>query len=324
MRSVELARCGRLAIEQCMRVRQGEQVLVVTDTMRDQSITEALLGAARAVGAEAMAIVVPVRTAPGQSEPPLAVAEAMKAVDGVFLHTTMSLTHSQARIDAQKAGTRVISMPGVSEAGFLRTLSVDIVELAELTNRLGRRLEGARAARLTTAAGTKLEFGLGNPLTIADGVCADPGELDFFPPGLVLLVPPLGKATGTAVVDGSITTIGRLTALVTIQFDGWRADRIEGGAEATRLNQTLDAFKDPTVYSFAAWGIGTNRGARLLGDDPSFEGERIYGWGHVSTGSNAALPGGTVRSKIHLDAIISNPTLEVDGEVILRGGEFLL
>lgn len=311
-------------MQQCMRVKPGEQVLVVTDTMRDQSITEAMLGAARSLGAEAMAIVFPVRTVPGQSEPPAAVAEAMKAADAVFLHTTTSLTHSQARIDAQAAGTRVISMPGVSEDGFLRTLSVDIEHLAEVTNRLAARLDEAKVARFTSSMGTKLEFGLGNPITIADGICANPGELDFFPPGLVLIVPPEGLANGTAVIDGSITTLGRLSNPVTINFDGHRADRIEGGAEAARLNQVLESFQDPTVYSFAAWGVGTNPGARLLDDEPSFEGERIYGWAHVSTGSNASLPGGTVQSKIHLDGIYSNPTLEVDGKVIMAEGEYLL
>ena len=324
MKSVELARCGRVAIEECMRVRTGEQVLVVTDTMREQSITEALLGAARSAGADAMAIVFPVRTAPGQSEPPQAVTEAMKAADAVFLHTTASLTHSQARIQAQQGGTRVISMPGVSEAGFLRTLSVDMDELVGLTNKLAQRLGRAKSVHLTTELGSDVTFGMGNPLTVADGVCANPGELDFFPPGLILIVPPAGEASGTAVIDGSITTLGRLSNPVTVRFDGYRAAAIEGGSEARRLRQTLDGFADPTVYAFAAWGVGTNRGARLLGDDPSFEGERIFGWAHVSTGSNAALPGGTVRSKIHLDAILSNPSLEADGDVILRDGQYLL
>ena len=56
--------------------------------------------------------------------------------------------------------------------------------------------------------------------------------------------------------------------------------------------------------------------------DPSFEGERVFGWCHVSTGSNATFPGGTVRAKIHLDGIISNPTIYLDGEVILKEGKF--
>ena len=54
-----------------------------------------------------------------------------------------------------------------------------------------------------------------------------------------------------------------------------------------------------------------------------FEGERVYGWTHVSTGSSAALPGGTVKSKIHLDGIIGAPTIYLDDELILEKGKFV-
>ena len=39
-------------------------------------------------------------------------------------------------------------------------------------------------------------------------------------------------------------------------------------------------------------------GAALVGEDPGFEGERVYGRFHVSTGSNATFPEGTVRPQI--------------------------
>jgi len=52
MKSVELQRCARVAIEFCGHVRPDERVLIVTDTMRDPSVAEALMGAALAAGAE--------------------------------------------------------------------------------------------------------------------------------------------------------------------------------------------------------------------------------------------------------------------------------
>ena len=39
-------------------------------------------------------------------------------------------------------------------------------------------------------------------------------------------------------------------------------------------------------------------------------------------GSNASFPGGTVKAPIHLDGIIANPTIYLDGEVILSQGQF--
>jgi leucyl aminopeptidase (aminopeptidase T) len=289
--------------------------------MRDQSLAHALMGAALAGGGEPVLTVIPTRRLAPQ-EPPPAVVAAMQASEVVFLYTTYSLSHSAARVLAQKAGARVISMPGVTEEGFLRTMTVDIDALARLTNALAERVQRARTARVTTALGTDMHYELGHPVTAMDGMCEKPAEIDFFPPGLFLSVPLEGSARGTAVVDGAITQIGRLSSNVTMTFEGGRLVRVAGGSEAIRLEQLLASLDDENAYKFAAWGIGSNTGARLVGEDPSFEGERVFGWTHVSTGSNATFPGGTVRAKIHLDGIISRPAVWLDDEVILKGGEF--
>ena len=321
MKELELQRCARIAVEGCARVRAGERVVVVTDTYRDESVARALVAAAIAADAEGVLVVTPTRRLTPQ-EPPDSAAAAMRAADVVFMYTTYSLSHSQARVQAQQAGARVISMPGVTEDGFLRTLAVDIEALAALTHRLADRVAAAAPARVTTRLGTDLRYDLGHPVTPIDGICEHPGELDFFPPGMFLSVPREGGVSGTAVVDGSITQIGRLATPVTMTFEDGRLVKIEGGGEAARLEQMLAALDDPGAYAFAAWGIGTNPGAALVGEDPSFEGERILGWTHVSTGSNATFPGGTVRAKIHLDGIVGRPTIHLDDELILEDGVF--
>ena len=321
MKSVEVQRCARVAVERCAGVRASERVLVVADTMRDQGVAQALMGAAMAAGAEAVLTVIPTRRLVPQ-EPPASVAAAMRATDVVFLYTTYSLTHSSARVQAQQAGARVISMPGVTEDGFLRTLSVDMDRLARQTNRLADRVADARTARVTTPLGTDMRYELAHPVTTLDGVVEKPGDLDTFPPGLFLSVPREGGVSGKAVVDGAITQIGRLSSPVTMTFADGRLVKIEGGGEAGRLTELLASLEDDNSYRFAAWGIGTNPGAALVGEDPSFEGERVFGWTHVSTGSNAAFPGGTVRAKIHLDGINSRPTIHLDEVLILQDGRF--
>lgn len=322
MKTVELQRCARVALERCGNVRVGERVLVVTDTMRDQSVAQALMAAALAAGAIPVLTAMPsVRSTP--QEPPPAVLAAMQSADLVYLYTTFSLTHSAARVAAQKAGARVISMPGVTEDGFLRTLSVDMDKLVSLTNRVADRVGRARTARVTTLLGTDMRYELGHPVATLDGVVEQAGDLDAFPAGLFLSVPREGTASGTAVVDSAITQVGRLSAPVTMSFEAGRLTKIDGGGEAARLTQLLTSLEDDNAYSFAAWGIGSNPGAALVGDDPSFEGERILGWTHVSTGSNASFPGGTVSAKIHLDGIISQPTIYLDDEIILQNGKFV-
>jgi leucyl aminopeptidase (aminopeptidase T) len=322
VKTIELHRCARVAIEKCGNAKPAERVLILTDTMRDQSVAQALMSAAWAAGSQPVLMVMPTERATPQ-EPPAAVAAAMQACDLAFLYTTYSLTHSAARVQAQQAGARIISMPGVTEDGFLRTLSVDMDRLASLTNRVADRVANSRTARVTTALGTDMRYELGHPVATLDGMVHKSGDLDTFPPGLFLSVPRLGSASGIAVVDGAVTQIGRLSAPVTMTFEKGRLVKIEGGSEAGRLTRMLAALEDDNAYNFAAWGIGSNAGAALIGEDPSFEGERVFGWTHVSTGSNATFPGGTVQAKIHLDGIISQPTVELDDEVILRDGKFV-
>ncbi|MGH7118547.1 MAG: hypothetical protein ACREFP_06115 [Acetobacteraceae bacterium] len=293
----------------------------MTDTMCDQSVAQALMAAALAADAEPVLTVMPTRPSTPQ-EPPAAVRAAMQSADIAYLYTTYSLTHSSARTAAQAVGTRVITMPGVTERGFIRTLSVDIDALVRLTNKLAERVARARTVRVTTELGTDMRYALEHPLAILDGIAAGRGDLDAFPPGLFLSVPRAKSACGLAVVDGAITQVGRLMSPVTMTFDNGRLTKITGGSEASRLSSMLAALGDSNAYEFAAWGIGTNPGAALIGDDPSFEGERIYGWTHVSTGSSATLPGGTVHAKIHLDGIIGQPTIWLDGEKVTDGGKF--
>src|SRR2546425_3128692 len=238
MKTVELQPCARVAVEKCGSLRAGERVLVVTDTMRDQSVARALVGAALAADAEAVLTVIPTRRSTPQ-EPPASVLAAMQAADLVFLYTTYSLTHSSARVQAQKAGARVISMPGVTEDGFLRTMSVDMDRLISLTNRLSDRVARAKSARVTTSLGTDMRYELGFPVAALDGVVEKAGDLDAFPPGLFLSVPRESSASGVAVVDGAITQIGRVASPVTMTFAEGRLTKIEGGSEAGRLTQLL-------------------------------------------------------------------------------------
>ncbi|MFA6506421.1 MAG: hypothetical protein WCT14_09995, partial [Treponemataceae bacterium] len=70
----------------------------------------------------------------------------------------------------------------------------------------------------------------------------------------------------------------------------------------------------------AELGIGTNDKATLIGN--LLEDEKVYGTVHLAFGSNATF-GGTISAGVHIDGIMLNPTLTVDGRVIVRGGKVL-
>jgi leucyl aminopeptidase (aminopeptidase T) len=67
--------------------------------------------------------------------------------------------------------------------------------------------------------------------------------------------------------------------------------------------------------------VGTNDRAQLTGN--VLEDEKILGTVHVAFGASAGI-GGNVSVPIHLDVVILEPTLEVEGERILDGGRYTL
>jgi leucyl aminopeptidase (aminopeptidase T) len=72
--------------------------------------------------------------------------------------------------------------------------------------------------------------------------------------------------------------------------------------------------------NLAELGVGTNEQARLTGN--ILEDEKILGTIHVAFGSSAGI-GGTVDVPVHLDAVVMDPTLDVDGTRVIDRGRFV-
>jgi leucyl aminopeptidase (aminopeptidase T) len=73
--------------------------------------------------------------------------------------------------------------------------------------------------------------------------------------------------------------------------------------------------------NLAELGVGTNDRARLTGN--VLEDEKILGTVHVAFGASAAI-GGTVSVPVHLDVVVIDASLEVDGRQVLDRGHYVL
>ena len=73
--------------------------------------------------------------------------------------------------------------------------------------------------------------------------------------------------------------------------------------------------------NLAELGVGTNDRATLTGN--VLEDEKILGTVHVAFGASAGI-GGTVSVPIHLDVVVLDASLEVDGEPVLEQGRWVL
>jgi leucyl aminopeptidase (aminopeptidase T) len=318
--TLEMMKGARIAVETCLGVKPGEKVLIVTDYERT-NIALALAAASEGLGAETLLLTMKPR-AHNAEEPPEPVAAAMVTADVVFIPTTKSLTHTTAKEEAVEAGARLASMPGITEDMMKHGgMTADYHRVAELCWRFSEFLQGAREAEITTPLGTKLRLGLKGrePGTPPDtGLYLKPSEWGNLPAGEAYIAPLETQADGIAVVDGTISQIGLLSQPVTLEFREGRVIRIEGGAEASQLRNLLESLEDENAYVIAELGIGTNEAVRLTGI--ALEDEKMLGTVHVAIGRNTGM-GGVNMSKIHLDFIMTNPTLKIDGKVIIENGQ---
>ena len=304
---------ARRVVETCLAVKAGEKVLVVADA-KTHGIGLALFDAATAADAEAMLALIPPPKGKGE-EPPDPLARMMADCDVVILATSQSMTHTAARRMANRAGARIASLPEVTEE-MLATgaLTADYLEIQKTTRRLERRLRGAKAVHVTSAAGTDVAFDVTRRdwITGDTGVCRRKGETTTLPAGEIFVAPVEGTADGRLVFDAVFH--GPLKDPVSVVVREGYAAKISGmPAAVLEMNR---GGKDGR--NFGKFGLGLNPKARITGN--VLEDEKSLGAAHVVFGDNAAY-GGTVRCGVRVDAILTKATVEVDGKAIMEGGE---
>jgi leucyl aminopeptidase (aminopeptidase T) len=299
---------GANKVMECYGVKSGEKVLIVADTLTPPSINKSLFEAAKNLGCEVILLTMLPRTRHGE-EIPLPVAEAMKNSDVVIASTTFSLTHTQAKINACKAGARVASMPGITEKMMAQGgMTADYNKINELAIELNKKFENTKKIKVITDSGTDITFDLeGCKWHMDTGICLEPGCSSNLPAGELYIAPK--DASGVFVVDGSMSGFGLLDSPLKFTVNNRYVTDIRG-KNARKLNLILDKV-GIRARNIAEFGIGINPEAKLIGN--VLEDEKVAGTVHIALGDNSTF-GGDVIAGIHLDGIIKKPELFVDGE----------
>ncbi|HEX9016037.1 MAG TPA: aminopeptidase [Chloroflexota bacterium] len=303
-------------LKTCMGLKEGESLLVVTD-LPTREIGEALFEGGTSAGANAMLMVIQ-PTGRNGAEPPAAVAAAMKQADVVVCPTKFSVTHTQARLEAVKAGARVATMPGITRDMFFEgAVAADYSAVAGLTRRVTELLSSASEARITNA-GKELVMSLeGRKGVASTGLYTEKGQSGNLPSGEGYIAPVEGTANGEVVIDGAIASIGKLSAPVTLRIENGRLVSASG-AEGAKLLELLGDTAEGR--NLAELGVGTNDRARVTG--VILEDEKVYGTIHLAFGDNSTF-GGNTRAGVHIDGIIMRPEFYLDGKLIVSGGKVL-
>jgi leucyl aminopeptidase (aminopeptidase T) len=302
-------------LTRCLAVKAGEDVLVVTDPPRLR-IGEALREGASAIGADAVLALMDEREGDG-TEPPDAIAAALTAADVFIAPTTRSLSHTTARKRATDAGARGATMPGVTADMLARVMAIDYGLMAARSAAVAALLTDGKVAHITCPRGTQLTLDLSGRDGIADdGDLTAPGAFGNLPCGEGFIAPIGGEGRLVASSLGPLG-VSRPAATLTVH-EGRVVSAQDGlGPEWIKL---LEAHGEAGT-NLAELGVGTNDKAQLTGS--VLEDEKILGTVHVAFGASAGI-GGTVSVPIHLDVVVLEASLDIDGRPVLDAGQFVL
>jgi leucyl aminopeptidase (aminopeptidase T) len=318
LRITEVITVAKMLMEWSLAIREKEKVLVLVDTETDGIVVQALCAGAKIVGAEpTVVIIIPPKIA-GQDPNPIAV-RAMGAADVVICPVWPAIGHSSSvkqLLDEKRI--RYLSMPGITSEQMIRGAgSANYEEVFETGQRLVSVLNKAKMINIKTTLGTDLIASIkGMPYRVGAALARNPGELACFPDGEAWGAPVEGTAEGKVVIDGSLTMFGLIREPVVYRVKNGRVIAVEGGSQAREIERLMNEIEN--ANNIAEISIGTNPGARMTGNVS--EDKKGIGRVHVALGNNLLL-GGSIRSTLHLDGVILEPTVTIDNKVVVEAGK---
>jgi len=309
-----------IVLNDCLRVKKEEKVLVITDENK-REIGYSLYRNARRLGYNSLFVEMKSLKTNGE-EPPKEIAGLMKKFDVVICPTTKSLTHTNARRNASAKGARIVTMPGITKEIMIRCVDADYIRIAAMTIKISHLMDKTNLIRITTKLGTEITLDITNRKAIpGKGLFYQKGDAGNLPAGEAFAAPIEGKSYGIFFVDGSMAGIGMIDKTpIKIEVKDGLAVNINGDYKAKKLIKILKPF-GKKGENIAEIGIGTNYKAKLSGN--ILEDEKVLGTCHIALGNNKSM-GGKVNVPIHIDGVIKKPTIYFDNKIIMKDGKLLV
>ena len=344
---------ARTALAEVVALREGEEVLIVTNP------EETVFPIARALYDEALAL---------RARPVIALQEKKLTVDyaerlvleAIKAGPDVLITMTAARLGKDPCGlhtgyvgrdgrkfetiidkvtkgdrrARGFSTPNPSPTMFMRCVLVDYGALRARAARLKAALDVGREARVTAPGGTAIAFSIEGRRAIAnDGDCRLPGKYHNLPAGEVYVSPALGSGDGVIAVDGTMSTLhgpAKPGQPVLLRLEGGFVTDISGGRDADALRETIaegedmarrlgDPERGRNCRHLGEFGIGINDKAEIHGT--ILEDEKVLGTCHFALGSNYDFDAPAI---IHRDMLVLRPTVFIDGRKIMENGDLLI
>lgn len=311
-----LKKGARIVLEDCLKLKKGEDFLIVTD-FENQKVADVFARHAQKIGGEVAAASFFKHSSHGE-DPPEPIISAMCSADVVVLAAIYSLTNSNARRKAVKSGTRVISIPGCSEELFnSKAIEVDFIKQKELIDKIGLLMTEGNKISVSTDLGTDITVELcGRESVNQSAVAHKKGSWSPFPNIEVAVGPDVKTLKGNFIVDGVIIPGGYVDKPVDIKIESGRIVDIKGGRSAQKFRELLASFGDENIYNIVEIGIGCNPKSEF-GKGSMGEDESKFGTLHLGIGEGHSF-GVKNSAPAHIDLVIRNPLIKIDDKLIFK------
>ena len=311
-------KAAEVLLTTCSGCRRSEKILIVTDPA-SFAVAKILWDETETFPNRTL-VMMSERKMHGQ-EPTDTVAAAMLTADVIFGCTKFSLFHSSARKKAVAAGARFVNMADYGEEMmYAGGLYADFAAAGDACRRIAAVEDGAKELTITCENGSHFRCSIeGRKPFPQFGVSTEKGTSSSPPDVECATCAVEGTACGEMIIDGSIPhpALGLIRDPIKLTIDGGRIVKIEGGEQAKILAELMESFGDDRVYHIGEIGIGLNPMCELKGR--MLEDEGCGGTAHFGCGDNTGF-GGVISCPVHIDLIFRNPTITVDGTVVLDRG----
>lgn len=326
---------ARQAVENCLKVKAGEKVVIITDKETFE-IGTAIREAVERVTSDVQFFVIedfgerplnfPNQIGEALKEATVSfyVAQGVKGELQTFRKPMLEIVDANKRL-------RHGHMIGITKQIMEDGMCSDYQEIQRISKLVYQKVHNAKKIRVVTDKGTDIiaQFSSQLKWKISDGDITSK-DWSNLPDGEVFTSPI--DVNGTVVIDGClgdffVKKYGSLEKTpVTIEIKDGRAVPASIRCDNKELEQELTQYifqTDENSNRVGEFALGTNTGLKkLIGNllqDEKFPGV------HIAFGSPyPTKTGANWDSEAHVDAVIKNTTVYVDDEIITEKGEYLL
>lgn len=329
---LELSRACYKLLHDLIKIKQGQSLLVTTDSIADPVVAEEIAKMGEALGAKVMLAWhsspkgYGALTVPYLPEPLIACCD--KTDVWIELNEQWLLYSPMWNEAVSNGRTSQIMLGGFGTERIARCIgSVDMELQKEFQDHLTKITQNAKEVRITNAAGTDVTFRNKPTRTVCN-------EIDYSTPGAHFMIGQIGWGPDEETVNGVIAFDGSVSGGGDAEFnkpsepvkyivEKGRIKSIEGGKEAEILRNYFASLDDPNMYICAHVCYGCNPGAKL--DTCTAENERVWGsteWGFGYQGG--CYGDGVARdAKSHIDGISLDCSIWLDGVQIEDNGKYI-